>query len=261
MMVTLEALVSAWLFGHRVRTDLLAGLGRVASFVLSVYVLLRVGDLWHRGILPGAMDGSWQSGLFLFELAFSAVIPAALLASRRVRHSAAGLATCSLMVVLGIIGYRFNICIIAFTRPEGMAYWPTWTELAVSLGIVCGAMLVFIFFNENLRIVDHGEHGDDPRQPAPRPAEAAPLGPCVAATHSLVFVVAASLAIGFLPEDAIFGAHPRRTPAQPARNVEAMATPVPPPVLPDLPCVQPGRQRPGGREAGARAGESDRRQS
>jgi Ni/Fe-hydrogenase subunit HybB-like protein len=229
MMVTLEALVSAWLFGHRVRTDLLAGIGRVASFVLSLYVLLRVGDLWHRGILPGAMDGSWQAGLFLIEMAFSAVIPAALLASRRVRHSAAGLATCSLMVVLGIIGYRFDICIIAFTRPEGMAYWPTWTELAVSLGIVCGAMLVFIFFNENLRIVDHGEHGDEPPEPAPRPTESASLGPALR-RHSLVFVVAAALAIGFLPEDAIFGPRPRRTPAQPARNVEAMATPAPLPV-------------------------------
>ncbi|HVP11013.1 MAG TPA: Ni/Fe-hydrogenase cytochrome b subunit [Phycisphaerae bacterium] len=230
MMVTLEALVSAWLFGHRVRTDLLAGLGRVASFVLSFYVLLRVGDLWHRGILPGAMDGSWQAGLFLLELAFSAVIPAVLLAFRRVRNSIPGLATCSLMVVFGIIAYRFDICIIAFTRPEGMTYWPTWTELAVSVGIVSGALLVFIFFNENLRIVDHGEHGEEVTAPSPPPVEQARLGP-VLRRHSLVFIVAAALAIGFLPEDAIFGPQPRRTPAQPARNVEAMATPAPPPVM------------------------------
>ncbi|MEZ6085702.1 MAG: hypothetical protein R3E58_17560 [Phycisphaerae bacterium] len=39
MMVTLESLLSSWLFNHPVRTDLLAGLGKMASFVLSIYVL------------------------------------------------------------------------------------------------------------------------------------------------------------------------------------------------------------------------------
>ena len=221
MMVTLEALVSAWLFGHRARTDLLGGLGRVASFVLSFYVLLRVGDLWRRGILPGALDGSWQAGLFLIELAISAVIPAILLSFRRVRESIPGLASCSLMVVFGTISYRFDICIVAFSRPEGMAYWPTWTELAVSIGVVSGAMLVFIFFNENLRIVEHGgaAHENIPGQDRPTPQGAA------LQRHSLVFIVAAALAIGFLPEDAIFGPRPLPTPVHPARNVEALATP------------------------------------
>ncbi len=229
MMVTLESLVSSWLFGHRVRVDLLAGLGPVASFVLSVYVLLRVGDLWRRGILPGHLDGSWQAGLFVFEITFSAVVPAVLLLFRRVRTSVAGLASCSLLVVMGIIGYRFNICIVAFSRPEGMPYWPTWTELAVSAGIVSGAALVFIFFNENLRIVD--DHGHE--EPAPEPApetERAPHGANAVRRHSLVFMLAAAAAIGFLPEDAIFGAKPKRTPAETSRFVEALATPAPPPV-------------------------------
>jgi Ni/Fe-hydrogenase subunit HybB-like protein len=230
MMVTLEALVSAWLFGHQVRTDLLAGLGWLGSFVLSLYVLLRVGDLWRRGILPGGLDGSWQAGLFLFELAVSAVIPAVLLAFRRIRHSIPGLASCSLMVVLGLIGYRFDICIVAFSRPEGMAYWPTWIELAVSTGIVSGAILVFIFFNENLRIVEHHEPGDAVLAPSPRDAERTRLVP-VLRRHSLAFVVAAALAIGFLPEDAIFGPKPRRTPVHRARSVEALATPAPAPVM------------------------------
>jgi hypothetical protein len=201
----------------------------VASFVLSVYVLLRVGDLWHRGALPGAIDGSWQSGLFAIEIAVSAVVPAGLLMLRRVRESIAGLTSCSLMVVLGIIGYRFNICIVAFERPEGMPYWPTWTELAVSVGIVSGAVLVFIFFNENLRIVeDH--HAEEP-SPEPPVETTSPEGLAPAVRrHSLVFVVAAALAVGFLPEDAIFGPKPRGTPAQTARLVEALATPAAPPV-------------------------------
>ncbi|MBK9120242.1 MAG: Ni/Fe-hydrogenase cytochrome b subunit [Phycisphaerales bacterium] len=240
MMVTLEALVSAWLFGHRVRTDLLAGLGFLASIILPGYALLRIYDLWARGILPGALDGSWQAGLFLFELLVSAILPAILLALPRVRRSIPGLATCSVMVVLGVIGYRFNVCIVAFERPEGMAYWPTWTELGVSAGIVAAAALVFIFLNENLRIVeDHADgHGADPGT-APAEAHAAEVAEKVRSAaaaglagtfspalrrHSLVFVIAGAVAIGCLPEDAVFGPSPRPVPVTASRNVEALAT-------------------------------------
>lgn len=246
MMVTLEALLSAWLFGHPVKRNELAVLGSLASVVLSFYALLRVGDLWLRGIIPARLDGSWPAGLFLFELLVSAVVPAVLLALPRVRHSVPGLATCSTLTVLGMIGYRFNICIVAFERPETMPYWPTWTELAVSLGIVAGAILMFIFFNENLRIVDphgHAAAADDGGAPAPEPpshvdAPAAANGhgsytPSLA-RHSLAFVIAASAAIGFLPEDAIFGPGPRPTPVQPSRTVEALAVPVPAPLRRDF---------------------------
>lgn len=236
MMVTLESLISSWLFGHKPDVPGLAGLGRLASIVLSFYVLLRVGDLWQREILPGAITASWQGGLFLFELAFSAVIPAVLLAIPRVRRSIPGLATCSTMVVLGIILYRFDVCIVAFERPEAMAYWPTWIELAVSAGIVSAAVLVFIFFNEHLRIVDHGDHGD-PIEPATAPAEPVhePLTPETGYSpafrrHSFAFVIAAALAVGFLPRDAIFGPQPDEEPVRLARNVEALAIAAAPPL-------------------------------
>lgn len=236
MMVTLESLISAWLFRHPIRTEQLAGFGVLASLVLALYALLRIGDLWQRGVLPGALDGSWQSGLFLLELLISAIVPSVLLTIPRVRHSIPGLATCSTMTVLGMIGYRFNICIVAFARPESMPYWPTWTEFAVSMGIVAGAVLVFIFFNENLRIVEHRGPPGRPLEPANRRpqstnGEAAWPGARVVSRHSLVFVIGAALAVGFLPEDAVFGPHPRPTPVWESRTVEALVTPAPLPLV------------------------------
>lgn len=228
MMVTLESLVSAWLFGHKVDVAGLATFGKLASIVLAVYALIRVGDLWHQGTLPGALDGSWQAGLFLFELAFSAIIPAVLLAIKRVRESIPGLATCSLMTVLGLIGYRFNICIVAFKRPDDMAYWPTWTELAISAGIVAGAALVFIFFNENLRIVEHHDAHTGESADAAAERRAHPFTPALR-RHSLAFVIAAGIAVGLLPHDAIFGPRPRPTAVRLARNVEALSIAAPAP--------------------------------
>lgn len=231
MMVTLESLVSSWLFNHKARTDLLAGLGRMASFVLSVYVLLRVGDLWRRGQLNQENIASWQGILFIAELLISAVIPAVLLSIRRVRNSIAGLATCSSMTVFGIIGYRFDTCIIAFTRPDSMPYFPTWTELAISAGIVSGAALVFIFFNENLEIVpSHGPKPADKFDPKNifNSTEYAGVYFFTPARrrYSLAFVLAGAAALGLLPEDAVFGPQPQVVRVQEGRNVDALAVKV-----------------------------------
>jgi Ni/Fe-hydrogenase subunit HybB-like protein len=223
MMVTLESLISAWLFGHKVDVPALAGFGRLASFVLAAYALLRIWDLAARGIIPAHLDGSWQAGLFLFELAFSAVIPAVLLMIPKVRYSIPGLATCSVMVVLGIIGHRFNVAIIAFERPESMGYWPTWVELAVSAGIVGGAVLVFIFFNENLKIVHDHDAGHDADHPAADQTKPGVFSPALR-RHSLAFVVAASIAFGLLPRDAVYGPTPEPTPVKLARNIDALVT-------------------------------------
>jgi Ni/Fe-hydrogenase subunit HybB-like protein len=240
MMVTLESLISAWLFGHKIDVPALAGFGILASIVLSGYVIIRVADLVAQGTLPAALDGSWQAGLFVFEIAVSAVIPAVLLTIPRVRNSIPGLATCSLMVVLGVIGHRFNTAIVVFARPDTMGYWPTWTEIAISAGIVSGAALVFIFFNENLRIVEHHADEDAPEEPPPPVERKGPdLGATVGAftptlrRHSLAFVLAAGAAFALLPRDAVFGPEPVPTPVRLARNINALVTRVPAEELPE----------------------------
>jgi Ni/Fe-hydrogenase subunit HybB-like protein len=207
MMVTAESF-SAWMFGHRLRMNQLAGLGKAASVVLFLYATLRLGDLAVRGTLGSAFDGSWQGNLFLFELVLGALLPATLLAFRGVRNSPAGLAASAAMTVLGTIGYRFDVCIVAFYRPEGMSYFPSWMEVAVSLGIVAGAVLVFIFFVERLRVYpeEHelGEHEEEAR-PSPGPVfnpgtvrALLPLSLAAPRFYSIAFVGAAAAAIGVL---------------------------------------------------------------
>jgi len=227
MMVTLESLLSGWFFGHKIRTDLLGGLGRAASIVLFVYAGLRIGDLVVRGQIGHAFDGSWQGSLFLFELCMSALLPAILLAVRRVRTSVAGLAICAGFTVLGMIGYRFDICVVTFTRPDGMPYLPTWMELAVSAAVVSGAILVFIFFVEHLKVYDdapdeHTEPFIPPRDDVagiPEPHLAMVASP---RRYSLIVVMAAALTVGILPADAVFGPQPDRTAVSPPRTLEAV---------------------------------------
>jgi Ni/Fe-hydrogenase subunit HybB-like protein len=169
MMVTLEGFFSGYLYDHPLRLNLYAGLGRAAAWVLGLYLVLRLGDLAVRGVLPMALDGTWQAALFLFEIGVSALLPAVLLTIKSVRHSRAGLLTCAVLTVFGMVLNRLSISILAVYRPPGTTYFPNWLEIAVSLGVVSGAALVFLFLTENLKVLDTGPTPPHASSPYARP--------------------------------------------------------------------------------------------
>lgn len=227
MMVTLESFVSAWLFGHKVRMDLIGGLGKVASAVLFLYAGVRIGDLARRGDLGAAFDGSFLSGLFLFELAIGAVIPAVVLAVPRLRASSRWVGAAAVLTVFGIMGYRFNLSIVAFHRPDVMSYFPTLVEVGVSLGIVAGAGLLFIFFVEKFRVYPEEHWEETASEPSGffDPHTMRSLLPDSLAAprrNSLAFVVAAAATIAFLPEGALWKTELARTPVAGPRIVQGL---------------------------------------
>jgi Ni/Fe-hydrogenase subunit HybB-like protein len=225
MVVTAESLLAGYFLKHKVKKQLMGGLGVAAAIVLSVYLVLRVGDLAVRGQLGYVLDGSGLSLLFLLELAMSTVVPIILLAIPRVRHSIGGLGTVAGLVVFGMVGYRINVCFVAFARPADAPYFPAWTEVAVSFGIVAAAILVFIFFVENLKVYDDEPPGDDAKalKPSYDPATLHGLMPATFAAprrYSLAVIVAAAITVALLPEQAVMGLRPRSTPVQAARAVD-----------------------------------------
>ena len=220
MTVVLESLLSAFFFGHKVPARLLSGLGLAAATVLGLYAALRLGDLAVRGVLLTAVDGSWQGLLFVFELGVSAVIPLSLLLFTRVRSSVGGLAVCAGLTVFGMVLNRLDVCIIAFARPESVCYFPSWMEAAVSLGIVSGGILIFLFFVERLKVYEHEASALDPGNVSYDPATLHALLPSELAAprrYSLVAITAAAGAVLFLP---MRGTQPIHTPVFSPRTVQ-----------------------------------------
>ncbi|MGD2153085.1 MAG: Ni/Fe-hydrogenase cytochrome b subunit [Gemmatimonadales bacterium] len=222
MTVVLESLFSNYFLGHKLHEREIRGLGLAASLVLWAYVALRLGDLAVRGALGMVVDGSWQSWLFLFELGLSAVVPAALMLHKPTRSHIAGVGTAALMVVGGMVLYRLDVSIVAFARPEGVAYFPSWEEFAVSFGIVAGGILIFLFFVENLNVFDDVRGHPEPEKPSYDPATLHPLLPkrlALPRSYSLAFLVGAAIALPFLP---LTGVEPTPVPVQGPRMVNVI---------------------------------------
>ncbi len=222
MTVVLESLFSSFFLGHKLHTREIGGLGLAASVVLWIYLVLRVGDLALRGVLPMAFDGSWQANLFLFELGFSAVVPAALMLFRPIRTRIAGVGIAATMVVAGMIMHRLDISIVAFARPEGVGYFPSWEEFAVSFGIVAGGILIFLFFVENLRVFDDVEGHPPEAKPGfdPEAVRSFLPGPLsFPRRYSVAALGGGALALLFLP---VTGVEPAPVPVWGPRSVEAL---------------------------------------
>jgi len=232
--VILESYFSGWVYGHALPKELLSGLARAAAVVLGIYGVARLGEIAIRGELGGLFDGSRTGLVFLLEIVMSAVIPAALLSRRKIRENPRALGWIALVGVLGIIGYRFNVCLVAFTRPEGFSYFPSWMELAVTAGIVAGGTLVFMWACENLRVFpeehEEAKESEGRRKPSFSPGSFSiflPESLAAPRRYSLAVLAGAAVAVCFLPDDALFGPQPERVPALEARTVEGVLRPRP----------------------------------
>jgi Ni/Fe-hydrogenase subunit HybB-like protein len=230
MMVTLEGFFSAWLNRRRVELELFSGLGKAAAVILWGYLGIRVGDLLVRGVLPDAIDGSWQSVLFIAEVSISALIPAILLSIPASRNSLRGLGTASFLVVSGMILHRLSASVIAVERPAGASYFPNWVEFAISIGIVSGAVLAFLFVTENLKVFGPETMGEEEKpSPYAKPRFDAltgvPLGETFRDTfvrRSVMLMIVAALAITFMPERAWSSDQTRSAPVRPVQGLNVM---------------------------------------
>ncbi|MBD3166275.1 Ni/Fe-hydrogenase cytochrome b subunit [bacterium] len=208
MMATFESHFTAYFYRRKPETDILAKLTSWSRWVLLTWVVVRIVDLAARGLgaemfsLDGAMLWFWV------ELLLAGIIPIIMfsLPANKVSHqwqwTAAGIG------VFGVVLNRINVG--GFMHLDrGQAYFPAWTEFAVSAGVVAFIALVFLFFIEKFNIWE-----ERPRDPGEKPealpefdkASGATLGaPNVFGryAYSMVFVLATAVGFALLSNKVI----------------------------------------------------------
>lgn len=146
-MVIVESIISSRSFRLPPEKKLLSSIARYTPVLLAVYLAVRVIDLTLRGVWPFVMEGSVQSWMFALEIVGGVIVPLILLSQSRIRNSISGLFASALMVVLGIVLNRINVFLIAY-RPlySEHTYVPSWMEIAVTIGLFSGMILVYRWF-------------------------------------------------------------------------------------------------------------------
>ncbi len=147
--ISLATLVVHWLHDARAPMQAIAGLGRVAAWLLGAYLVLRLGEVAVSGEAGLLRQRGWDAIGLPADALLSAGLPLALLASRRLRESPRAMLWISLCAVVGYTLSRVDVAgLVALTA----SHRPPWTECAVTLGILAGAALVCLAAVERLEV-------------------------------------------------------------------------------------------------------------
>ena len=130
-------------------------LGRAAAIVLFLYLAIKCADVTARGAWGFVLERKFQGGLFLAEMLLGVALPAVLLSLRRVRDLPRGLLAASLLVMLGIVLNRMNVSWFGMSVHDQLNYYPTWMEIALSLGFLTAGTVAFFLSVRFLPIFPH----------------------------------------------------------------------------------------------------------
>jgi Ni/Fe-hydrogenase subunit HybB-like protein len=181
-MVTVEAHASARIFRRALELDLLRDLDRGASAVLSIYLVLRVADLVVRGAWTQAFAPTIESLMFNLEMGLGVILPLGLLAQPIARRTGRGIGAASLLVVLGVVLNRLNVAVTGMLAGSGAHYVPSWMEVQITLAIVAGGILTYLWIAEHLPVFagDIAPTACAPRRPTEPTRPADPAAPAMA---------------------------------------------------------------------------------
>ncbi len=140
-MTIFESTMSSKHFGRELELPILQELGRVLMIALSVYGVLRLEDLYHRGMLAQLFQPGYEMYLFWVEAMLAMILPLALLAQRKVRSSPGGLYLVSVMVVLGFITNRLNVSLTGMETIGGSSLHSEVDGIRHHRGNYCGWLL------------------------------------------------------------------------------------------------------------------------
>ncbi len=124
--------------------EILTPLTRITIFVLGFYLLLKVGDMVVRGTYIYLLDGTAQTNSFLVEMILGVLVPWLMLLCPAVRRSRRALFIACSMIVGGVLLNRINVFIVGYTsRLSDGSYFPSPSEILVTVGLVSGLMFVY----------------------------------------------------------------------------------------------------------------------
>ncbi len=216
--VTLEGLVSSYLYKRGPEVSINEKLLNASRWALATFLGLRVADLLVRGQILHAFDWDWRVLVFWAEIMIGVIAPMALLSIKRVRSSVKWQWVVSSMIIFGIVWNRMNVG--GFTHLDlGVAqYIPAWTEVAMSLGVVSFFGLIFLFAVEHFNIWEQRPK-DLENEASLNPRSNVWLGTSdyySATVYSLAFIIAAAFGFASVSGSAHTGM--AKTPVEKARG-------------------------------------------
>jgi len=147
-MVSIEAIISAKVFKHKIDPEILKGLARGSMIAIIIYLVMKLVHLLAGPGIGAIFDGSMEGNMYLLGITISAVVPLILFiaSSKSTNVPGGGLVVGHLLVIIGILLNRLNVNIFGMYRDvvkAGGSYFPSGGEFLISLALVALGIVIF----------------------------------------------------------------------------------------------------------------------
>ncbi len=175
-----------------VRDELLDQVSRFVGWVLIAYIYFRFWDTLAMNYTyePGRNEGlriltsgSLAFNFWIGEIFLGAIVPMIILLSERLRRRQTLQILALLMVVGGLIAYRWDTNLVSQLvvfnmlpqdlTPRYTSYTPALIEIVAGAGVIAYGLLTFTLGARYLKVVDHSSAEAEELAPAPSPVAAA----------------------------------------------------------------------------------------
>lgn len=155
--VIFESIISSIGFRREIETPILSKLSGLIPALIGIYLVVRFADILLRGKIGLVFAFDLKAGMFIIENILY-IIPAVILFSpaNRTRNRQLFISAACLLMAGSV--YRFNAFLIGFDPGAGWQYFPSFSEIMITLGIISLEIMAYMIFVKKMPVLPGMRH-------------------------------------------------------------------------------------------------------
>jgi Ni/Fe-hydrogenase subunit HybB-like protein len=155
--VVFESIYSAHGLKRPLETSMLAKLSGIMPWLLGIFLVIRFISIISQGALGSIFQFNKYALMFIIETALF-VYPLVVLMNKgnRTRPRALFLSAASILLAGSL--YRFNSYLIGFNPGSGWSYFPSFSEIMITLGIISFEIMAYLYIVKKFPVLPKAEH-------------------------------------------------------------------------------------------------------
>ena len=137
--------------------SILSRLSGVMPWLLGIFLVIRFGDVVVRGALGSLFHFNLISLMFIIESALF-IYPFMVLVKAENRSRPRSLFLAATSILLAGSLYRFNSYLIALNPGSGWHYFPSFSEIMITLGIISFEIMAYLYIVKKFPVLPKAEH-------------------------------------------------------------------------------------------------------
>lgn len=155
--VIFESIVSSAGFKREIETPILSKVAGFIPVLIGIYLVVRFADIIIRGKIGLIFAFDLKAVMFIIENILY-VIPLVILISPANRVKTRQLFVAAGTLLLAGSVYRFNAFLIGFDPGAGWQYFPSFSEIMITLGVIAIEIMAYMIFVKKMPVLPSMRH-------------------------------------------------------------------------------------------------------